>query len=596
MRKRRLIWQLYPSFLLITVLAIVIISWFTTHEIRQFYIKRTASDLEARARIFKNNITRDVLNLNPDQIDRMCKEIGSESSTRITVVLPDGSVVGDAEESPGQMDNHNSRPEIRQALLTGSGMSIRRSSTLKKEMMYYAISVRESGDCIAVVRMSIPLTSINDVLQIFSNRIIVAGLIIIAIAAIVVYWVSRKISLPIEELKAGAERFAKGDLKRIFPVTSTEEISLLADAMNKMAGQLESRIKALVEERNEKEAILSSLIEGVLAVDNEEKIIHMNQATARMLDTQPEISEGMLIHEVVRNTEIQQLVSDSFEKKETLERDILFHGENERSVHVVTTPLLDGKGEQIGILIIFNDVTQIRKLEEIRRDFVANVSHEIRTPITSIKGFVEVLLDGAIDDDSKAKHFLGIVLKQSDNLNAIVEDLLHLSKIERDTEADEIYFQAGDIKSVLRSAIENCDINASKKKIAINLEIENTPETRINAQLLEQAVVNLINNAIKYSEEGSEITVAAKYVDETIHINVIDSGCGIASEHLPRLFERFYRVDKARSRELGGTGLGLAIVKHISQAHGGSVSVESEPGSGSEFSIHLPLREISSDD
>jgi two-component system phosphate regulon sensor histidine kinase PhoR len=263
----------------------------------------------------------------------------------------------------------------------------------------------------------------------------------------------------------------------------------------------------------------------------------------------------------------------------------------ERFLQAHGTILHDAEDRGIGALVVLNDVTRIRKLESVRREFVANVAHEIRTPVTSIKGFVETLLDGALENPKNAEHFLNIIGRQAERLNAIIEDLLSLSRIEQETESAEIALKEGRIIDVLQAAVQLCEKKAAGKKIAVRLACEEDVSAKINPPLLEQALVNLIDNAINYSGRGSPVHVEAARGDTEIIIGVRDQGCGIAKQHLPRLFERFYRVDKARSRKLGGTGLGLAIVKHITQAHGGNVTVESTPGEGSTFRIHLPKPE-----
>jgi two-component system phosphate regulon sensor histidine kinase PhoR len=256
-------------------------------------------------------------------------------------------------------------------------------------------------------------------------------------------------------------------------------------------------------------------------------------------------------------------------------------------------PLHDGSGRNIGVLVVMNDVTRLRRLENIRRDFVANVSHELKTPITSIKGYVETLLDGAIDNKEDAARFLGIVVKQTNQLYAIIEDLLSLSRIEKQSEDGEVALSIGNLHQILAEAVQTCQMKASEKNIRISINCPEKLQINMNATLLEQAVVNLVVNAIKYSDAGSEVIVAAEEKTQDdgtsrVVISVRDFGIGIAKKHLPRLFERFYRSDKARSRKLGGTGLGLSIVKHIAQAHGGDVSVQSQEGQGSTFFISLP--------
>jgi two-component system phosphate regulon sensor histidine kinase PhoR len=332
------------------------------------------------------------------------------------------------------------------------------------------------------------------------------------------------------------------------------------------------------------------MVEGVVAVDADERILRLNEAAARFFGVEVLAAQGRRIQEVVRRAELQRFVSRALESRNPVEGDIVLHNERgEVYLQAHGSVLRDSHGQNIGALVVLNDVTRLRRLESIRRDFVANVSHELKTPITAIKGFVETMLDGALDHKEDARRFLDIILRQSERLHAIIEDLLALSRIEQESESGGIPLQEGGVKSVLGAAVQSCEVGAAGKDVDIDLICPEDLRARISAPLLEQAVVNLIDNAVKYSNPGGRVLLQGLQQDDLVLIRVQDWGVGISREHLPRLFERFYRVDKARSRKQGGTGLGLAIVKHIVQAHGGRVDVSSVPGQGSVFTLRLPL-------
>jgi two-component system phosphate regulon sensor histidine kinase PhoR len=325
-----------------------------------------------------------------------------------------------------------------------------------------------------------------------------------------------------------------------------------------------------------------------LAVDSQERLIRINEAAAKLLEIDAAQAPGRMLQEVVRNHDLHVLVSNVLSAQCNVESEIILHDERgERNLLAQGTVLRDAR-ETIGTLVILHEVTQLKRLEKVRRDFVANVSHELRTPVTSIKGFVETLLDGAMNQPDELRRFLEIVAAQTDRLNAIIEDLLTLSRIEQEEEKAEIALTASSVRQVLETAVEVCRLKTEEKKIAIELTCDPSLMAAMNAPLLEQAVINLLDNAIKYSYPDGTIFLSAEPTAGEIVLRVRDEGCGIGREHLPRIFERFYRVDKARSRKLGGTGLGLAIVKHIAQVHGGRAEVESALGKGSLFSILLP--------
>ena len=335
---------------------------------------------------------------------------------------------------------------------------------------------------------------------------------------------------------------------------------------------------------------LASMLEGVIAIDTEERIVSINQAAAQLFENEPRNCRGKSIQEIIRSPALQQFIRQALSNKNPSEEDITVFQNEERVIDVKSSPLLDANQHQIGSLVVFHDVTQLRRLENMRRDFVANVSHEIKTPLTAIKGFVETLQQGKVEKKQEKERFLGIIQKHVDRLNAIIEDLLALSRIEQEHESKEIEFEPVKIADVLQAAIQLCRRKADEKNIRIDLDFGKDTTAIFDPTLIEQAVVNLLDNAVKFSDPGSTIHLKSYRHDDHMVISVQDHGIGIAQKHLPRLFERFYRIDKARSRDMGGTGLGLAIVKHIAQAHGGHVAVESKLGEGSRFSIYLPQK------
>ncbi len=591
-KKRRLLWQLYPSYLLITIISLIAVTWYASESLKHFFLEQTASDLKVRARFFEKQVLEHFDPLDEKAVDLLCKKIGESAATRITIILPSGKVVGDSEKDPAKMDNHVDRPEFIEALNGPSGTSIRYSRTLEKDMMYVGIPVKKKNHILAVVRTSVPVNDIDLVLKSMKIKIAFGCLIVAVFAAMLSLFVSRRITRPIEQIKIWAESIARGELRLRPPIAESEEIGALSESLNQMAVELREHIDTVMRQRNEIKAVLSSMVEGVIAVDMEERVISMNHAAARMFGCDPAEVQGRSIQEVVRNTVLQQFVKNALSSREAVEKEIVLSTDSERFLNGHGTLLRDAEGNQIGALIVLNDVTRLLRLEKIRREFVANVSHEIKTPITAIKGFVETLRDGALENHEDAERFLEIIGKHVDRLEAIIENLLSLSRIEQGTGREEVVLDEGRLKDVFETAIQVCEAGAMAKKIEVELSCAEEIVAKIDPQLLEQAVVNLIDNAIKYSNDGGTVRVEALQRKNEIIISVSDQGCGIEKEHLPRLFERFYRADKARSRQMGGTGLGLAIVKHIAQAHGGRVAVESIPGKGSTFSIHIPKASV----
>jgi two-component system phosphate regulon sensor histidine kinase PhoR len=386
-----------------------------------------------------------------------------------------------------------------------------------------------------------------------------------------------------------AQRFAEGQLDLRVPIPGPSELAALANALNEMAGQLHDKIATITSQRNELEAVLSSMIEGVVAVDHQGHIVSMNKAAADLLSVDPVQVQGHNIEEVVREVDIQQFFRMALEREGSIEAEVPLQIEGERFFQLHGEKLPDVTGRKAGAVIVLHDITRMRRLESVRRDFVANVSHELKTPVTSIQGFVEALSEGGIDNPEQTKRYLGIIAKHSDRLNAIIDDLLSLSRLEEDQERRRIPFESAALKPLLAAAIDLLSTKAEQQRVRVELICNDDIAAMVNPALIEQAVFNLVDNAVKYSEAEGTVTVSAERRDTEVAISVQDQGCGIASEHLSRLFERFYVVDKGRSRKLGGTGLGLAIVKHITQVHGGSVTVKSSLGRGSTFTIHLPI-------
>jgi two-component system phosphate regulon sensor histidine kinase PhoR len=588
MRKKRLFWQLFPTYLLITILSLLGAVWYASSSLREFHIVNVESDLEAKARLVANQVS--VVSKDLAELDRRCKTLGQESGTRITIVLPDGTVAADSEESPARMENHADRHEVKEALAGETGASTRYSDTLGKNMMYVAIPMRENGSIVGVVRTSVPLATVGEALYPVYTQIVLVTVAIGLAAVGLSLIVARRIARPIEQIKKAAERFAGGDLAAQLPIPKSEEIGSLAQTMNRMAAQLIERIRTVTQQSSEQEAILSSMIEGVLAVDRDERIIRLNRAAARMLDLTAAEVEGQFIQEAVGNPAFRALVAEALSVDAPVEGDVTAGISEEKYLHCRSAVLKDSEGKASGVVVVLNDITQLRRFESMRREFVANVSHELKTPITSVKGFVETLQDGALEVREDAQRFLGIIANELDRLNSIIEDLLLLSRVEQDMEKKDITLAETQVSDILKRALETCAMKAGEKAISIKLECDEGLVIEANALLLEHAVVNLVDNAIKYSDEGSSVEVKASGQDGGISIEVIDNGCGIEREHVPRVFERFYRVDRARSRKLGGTGLGLAIVKHIVQVHGGHVTVRSTPGEGSTFTINLPRK------
>jgi two-component system phosphate regulon sensor histidine kinase PhoR len=515
----------------------------------------------------------------------------------IEILGRDGAVVATTadETSAAPAGGAAAEPEVVEATRTGRPAAASHYDVASgRRLLALAVPLEPAGAERSILRVTDVSTDLDKALG-RGQRTLLVGAVACGLAALGAgYLLARRSAQPIRELSAAAGRLAAGDVEAPLPAAESAELADLAAALAGLREQLVERGITIGRQGTQQEAVLGSMIEGVLAIDARQRIVGINRAAADLLGLDLDDVARRSLQEVVRNPDLRRFALRAIDCREPVEDDLVIHGVRDRTIRLRGTALRDASGEG-GAVIVLNDVTDVQRLENVRRDFVANVSHELKTPIASIKGFVETLLDGAADDPEANRRFLGIIARQSDRLAAIIEDLLALSRIEQREGAGNLPLEESRIADLLAAAVADCEPRAAERGIAVECACPEDLVAEVNPPLLEQALINLVDNAIKYSDPGKTIWLAAARAPDGaghpggLSIRVRDQGCGIAAEHLPRLFERFYRVDKARSRAQGGTGLGLAIVKHIVQAHAGTIGVESEPQVGTTFTIRLPL-------
>lgn len=563
----------------------------------------------------------------PDPADaaslrRWAKEAGGVSSYRITIVLPDGKVAADSKADPNAMENHGNRAEIKQALSGAQAKAARKSSTLGMEQRYIALPVKDNkGNVIAAFRLSLDTPAMESRLS--ELRFLLVTIIAFAavLAALVAIFLSRGITRPLGILAAAAENapaaseVAGAPPAGRFPLKnrrllerSSREIQVLGRALDSMAGELSSRAESAESKEREVQAILEGISEAVLAMDPRLNLRLANKAARQLFEIAPAPEVAISANdaavavppspatagkpcllEIARSPELEAVAHRALESAQAAETDIeLFNKGVRRSFKVLAAAYgrQDGFGAPEGVVLVLNDLTVLRRLETIRRDFVANVSHELRTPVQLVKGFAETLSGGALEDPEKARRFTQIIGRNAARMERLIDDLLSLAKLE-EQERGSLETRKENVRELILESLASVEHAAAAKKLGVELDCPEDLIAQVNGSLIIQAVFNLLDNAVKYSPAGSRASVKAYRNGPALRIEVRDQGPGIPAAQLPRLFERFYRVDKSRSREQGGTGLGLAIVRHIAEVHGGTVGVESWEGEGSLFWIEL---------
>ena len=519
-------------------------------------------------------------------VDDLVDRAGRSTETRLTVVSINGTVLGDTSgsgEALHAIENHAGRPEIRNALSLGEGTDERLSNTTHERQMYVAVQIRHEGRLLGVARASLSLARIEMRASQLQRSLGLALLSVLVLASGLAWWLSRPLAEPMSRVLAGAQAMARGELGKRIREDRDDEFGQLARVLNQAASGIQEQFAAATRERARFSAVLQAMEDGLLAVDHKGIVLLANDALSRSHNLAG--ATGTHYLEVFRQAEIGALIDQVLTSGERRTAEIDLAGSG-RSFVLVGIPFPASPGEAHGAVITFNDVSERRRVDRIRRDFVANASHELRTPLTSIRGFVEALEDGGLEEPETATRFLSRIRANADRMASLVDDLLELSRLESGAQAPT--FEPLDCGAVASDVVASFAGIASRKSIVLDTVHSPTSPVAGDSDRLRRILEHLVDNALKYTPDGGRVTVRVAPEGKGVVVSVEDTGPGIAPEHLPRLFERFYRVDTARSRELGGTGLGLSIVKHLAESMGASVQVTSEPGRGSRFETHLP--------
>jgi len=569
-------WKYFIACSAIATIAIFTIALLINGVVRDRYRRWTADKLKVHA-LLAAEIFKNALNEAPEKADLLAKEIGRSTGLRITLIDPMGTVLADSERDPLTMENHSGRPEIKKALKGEIGMSTRYSTTLGEMMSYVAVPVIEEGRIRGVVRVSLKTREVNLLIGEITDRVLLLSIIMWAVALALTFLFSSLFSSSVRRMVALTRKIAEGDFTARTAVRRRDELGSLAEALNEMARKLQSLFEQLQTRYDELNAILNSMSEGVLVLDRNLNVKLANNRLVEMFSVEGDIT-GRGYLEVIRCADLKVIVDDLIREGKVIGRRMKLSGRT----FTVNGSSFEGEGGERWLVLVFHDITSDAQIERIKADFVANASHELRTPLTAIKGYLETLED---EEPETRRKFIGIIRRNVERMSNLVSDLLLLSRLE--SSEPHLAMERIDLGEISVDVMKLIEREAERKGIELNMDVN--PESIIVGDpfLIEQMLLNLLDNAVKYTERG-EVTLRIDRERGRVKIQVSDTGVGIPSEHLPRIFERFYRVDKARSRELGGTGLGLSIVKHIVRLHGGEIRVTSCPGSGTTFTVYLP--------
>ncbi len=589
--QQRFFRQLYPSYALAVLVVVAALGAYLSVRSKAEYQRRQIDDIETQLQVIKGMLAPWIGDFASSSIDTLCKRLGKIDDVHMLVVLPTGEIIGDSKRKFENLLGVKTRPEIAAALNGATGQSIRFDATLQTKMLFVAEPIYRDSVIVGALRLSIPVMPLSYFVSQTIGAVVLVGMFGLLLSALVCYVMARRLAKPLETLTEWAHNRKTADSTIVDVATAAlmeQTPAGVADSyqqLNKVGSELDEKLADALRQKNEQSAIFQSMTEGIFAIDFQEKVVSANRVACEWFSITKKNIVGLTLQETARNSDLERIVLKALRSQtsEPTESELILP--SGRILQVFVVALSDETDRSLGVVVALHDITQIRKLESVRKEFVANVSHELRTPITSIKGYIEtLLLDGEPLTQTQRK-FLGIISDQSERLDAIVNDLLTLSRIERESE---IVFDRVDVKTIVVGAIGACQSRAEAKQIQIETKLLQGLSVSGSTLLLEQALINLLENAINYSEPETMIRVESSLQGADIHLRIIDQGIGIEKKHLPRLFERFYRTDKARNRKVGGSGLGLAIVKHIALTHKGEISVESVHGQGSVFILRLP--------
>ena len=588
--RHNLFWKLTLTFFALLLGVLLTVDFFAERALRDEYANTTFAQLAAIARLAQAGPPKltGVPPTTPVDTAALKKWVSqmAASGARVTVITSDGLVLADSQSNPRTMENHASRPEVKDALARGEGKSARHSVTVGSDLFYYAVKQDIGTGSPVVLRFALPFATGDETLTAFRRRLWVASVIIVLLAGAASLLISLGFSERVERLKEFSRRVAEGDFRPQRGDGSRDALAQLGASLNQTAARLDHTIRTLKEERNLSSAILGSMVEGVAVVSGSERLVFANQGFADILELDLPPKSGSALVEVVRQTEMIEAVRQVLGGEPRVEAEIMT-GTLRQHFFAATVAAVRA-GETSGAVVVLHDITELRKLERVRRDFVANVSHEFRTPLTAIQGFAETLLAGAMDDPQNRDRFLGIIVEHSRRLARLTEDLLKLSKMDADRLEMEI--RPVSVAQLIESCLETAQHRAAEKEIEITVKpADNLPDIAGDRRRLAEVLQNLLDNAMQYTMSRGKIIISAEAEDAEVIITVSDTGIGIPKADQPRIFERFYRVDAARSREAGGTGLGLSIAKHLVEVHGGRIWVDSELGQGSHFHFSIPI-------
>ena len=577
----RLFWRLGLTYLALLLAVLVAGHFYAERALRRDFLQAGFEQLQALARIAMSRPPE----LNNATALREWANGMARGGERVTVVAADGRVLADSAEDPARMENHANRPEIQQALATGEGRAVRHSATLGRDLLYLAWRQETPSGETLVFRLALPLAHIDEALAQDRRRLWLASLVILLIAGGASLLVSRAFSARVGRLKQFSRRVADGDFRPLPVEREGDELTELAHALNETAARLDQTIRSLTDERNRSSAILRSMVEGVAVISADERILFSNQAFLRILGLDSAACEGRRLLEVIRQSDLLAVIKQALAGREPVTGEVVMGTVRPRSFAVTAAPIrADGT---TGAVLVLHDLSELRRLERVRRDFVANVSHEFKTPLTAIQGFAETLLAGALDDKENRGRFLEIIRDHAGRLARLTDDLLKLSQIEAGKL--ELEFHPVSVAGVIESCLATTRPKAQQRQLALEVDCPaDLPLARGDSSRLQEVLQNLLDNALQYTPAGGRIEVRAAARAQEVILTVSDTGIGIPQAEQERIFERFYRVDAARSRQAGGTGLGLSIARHIVEAHGGRIWVESTVGQGSHFHFSIP--------